>query len=1437
MGKSKSVPDLASKAMVFWTSEDVKQWLKEHESLNKYTKQLKGTTGKELMKLTDDILTQIGIKNPLHRMQLINTRDDLIAQQEQDTAVKDTDSPIMSKPASPTPSFVTPQHSPKGKGPILMKSFSRSQMNGTSNSSSSGFSFGDTSLRRSKEGNMVVLDDDGLSVVPMKGVQGKAISLVEVITEAYGLWKQAYYNASNCEALVSCAAELQGLVLANTSLAARPTLMANLLEAVTEVKEFIATFSERGWLSRLEKVSSDKEEFCRLDRLLISVAVEGGNQPGPEQEYTDDTAELRKQLDALGGMAALQDPETQLLALPDLEQFVSARARAVLASLVAQEVAWRQSSLQTGPHQVIRNPEVRLWWWRSFGSALLQTYGSLGTEEITWERFWSSFPKGLEDETASSVAQVIYNKHTKELFQAAISRGNPNLVTPVELEFSLPRNINLAQQCQILLNWENSYKTLSRSAGRMGSGPRSTGSTLSAVAEEYRPVVNTLPEVTQLLLGQERHCQGLLDALQPDQGQGVPQVVSLCGAPGAGKVNIAVMAAETLFSSTLWCNAYFADMERVETGVECAFQFMAAFAVTADTSDTCNLMSWIGRWSAYPIGLIVHCPPDMTARLLKHVTHNVEKMIKTHPLLQVVLCASEPINIPGIDCVTYELEDLGVDNVAQILTSIAPQIGDRAQELAEACGGRPLAAHMVGTALASGTAQLEEVLQAVASPAVAHLHPLDRCIRYIVSTLPDEFLHALLLLSLFPGSFERRAAAELLGMTSTALSKTRSLLRILTTCNLLQYSSTSERYIMHASVRACCRSLARELGLTYESARVTFIEYYTKYLAKAAALLAAQAPVSAMRLFDREHQNIHEIVRWASQGPPEEALPFYSDILWESMPLLSGRLDLLQREVFCKAVYEQAVEQKDRVAQGRALWQLGSVLGDQGQFKNAEVPLRDALAILESELGSDHLDIAKACNGLAVVLFRLHQYQGAQDLYARAYDIQSSKLGPEDKEVATTMNNTAGLLKAMGKLADAEVVYRTVLDIREKELGPDHVDVAASLNNIAVLLKTSGQFEEAEEMYTRSIAIKEKALGPNHPQVALSLNNLAALLRKMSKGEQAEKLYMRSLSIREEALGPDHPQVAASYVNLAGLLKSENRLMEALPYFNKALDIRERAYGPDHPDVSAAQISLAELLKDLGKFEEAERLCRSAINILEKSVGEDDVNVAAALSLQATCLQGLGKATEAEPLCRRALNIREQAYGAESPNVATALTALADVLKEMSSFEEAEALARRSLVIRERSFGSDDPLTATSLNNLALLLKDANHLEEAETMCRKCIDIRQRVLGESSLEVATTWLNLGGVLRAAGKLEEAESACRQCLDIRERQLGSQHTDTAAAQIGIGAVLLKQGRVDEAKTILSKAATLTFVKLGERHQQSLDAMNWLAECKSCQRNMG
>ena len=74
------------------------------------------------MQLDEEILAQIGIKNPLHRMQLINARNDLLTQQEPDTGSpvasptqlhqspsSRSGSPAAStsKPASPLPSLST----------------------------------------------------------------------------------------------------------------------------------------------------------------------------------------------------------------------------------------------------------------------------------------------------------------------------------------------------------------------------------------------------------------------------------------------------------------------------------------------------------------------------------------------------------------------------------------------------------------------------------------------------------------------------------------------------------------------------------------------------------------------------------------------------------------------------------------------------------------------------------------------------------------------------------------------------------------------------------------------------------------------------------------------------------------------------------------------------------------------------------------------------------------------------------------------------------------------------------------------------------------------------------------------------------------------------------------------------------------------------------
>ncbi len=57
-----------------------------------------------------------------------------------------------------------------------------------------------------------------------------------------------------------------------------------------------------------------------------------------------------------------------------------------LPDRVALEAAWAEGNAATGPHGLIRQPAMRLFWRRCFGAA----------EEVPWDAFWTRFPKDLE---------------------------------------------------------------------------------------------------------------------------------------------------------------------------------------------------------------------------------------------------------------------------------------------------------------------------------------------------------------------------------------------------------------------------------------------------------------------------------------------------------------------------------------------------------------------------------------------------------------------------------------------------------------------------------------------------------------------------------------------------------------------------------------------------------------------------------------------------------------------------------------------------------------------------------------------------------------------------------------------------------------------------------------------------------------------------------
>ena len=57
-----------------------------------------------------------------------------------------------------------------------------------------------------------------------------------------------------------------------------------------------------------------------------------------------------------------------------------------LPDKIASEAAWAEANSARGPHSLIRQPAMRMFWWRCFGSS----------EEVAWDVFWTRFPKDLE---------------------------------------------------------------------------------------------------------------------------------------------------------------------------------------------------------------------------------------------------------------------------------------------------------------------------------------------------------------------------------------------------------------------------------------------------------------------------------------------------------------------------------------------------------------------------------------------------------------------------------------------------------------------------------------------------------------------------------------------------------------------------------------------------------------------------------------------------------------------------------------------------------------------------------------------------------------------------------------------------------------------------------------------------------------------------------
>ena len=182
------------------------------------------------------------------------------------------------------------------------------------------------------------------------------------------------------------------------------------------------------------------------------------------------------------------------------------------------------------------------------------------------------------------------------------------------------------------------------------------------------------------------------------------------------------------------------------------------------------------------------------------------------------------------------------------------------------------------------------------------------------------------------------------------------------------------------------------------------------------------------------------------------------------------------------------------------------VMGEFGDWNNAELLAIDVVNMRKKLLGAEHPDTLLSMGNLAINYYDQGKFNEAEQLEVQVLDMWKKLLGAEHPKTLTSMGNLASTYRDQGKFDKAEQLQVQVLDMSKKLLGAEHPDTLLSMGNLASTYSNQGKFDEAEQLQVQVLDMSKKLLGAEHPDTLTSMTNLACTYRYQGKTFEAEKL-------------------------------------------------------------------------------------------------------------------------------------------------------------------------------------------------------------------------------------------------------------------------------------------------------------------------------------------
>jgi eukaryotic-like serine/threonine-protein kinase len=344
---------------------------------------------------------------------------------------------------------------------------------------------------------------------------------------------------------------------------------------------------------------------------------------------------------------------------------------------------------------------------------------------------------------------------------------------------------------------------------------------------------------------------------------------------------------------------------------------------------------------------------------------------------------------------------------------------------------------------------------------------------------------------------------------------------------------------------------------------------------------------------------------------------------------LLGRFEKADRSLHLALDKTKAAFGAESPEAANALVPIALLRGDQGDYKEAERLVREALDSLNHRLPGDDPAVVEAKSVLGRVLAQGGSYEKAAAILEPITQHPPSA----DNEMDSYRERLSALNHAhynAGHRQTTEALNRKILALDLQRHGPSNPLVGEDLGNVATDEANAGRFAEAEKLYRQSVEIHKAWYGPDHPDTVMHTSLLASVLIQNLKFDEAEDLLQQVVTIQERNYGKVHPNVAYALDTRGRLELKRGKLDEAEADLSRAAAIDKGIFGDANHQTATVNAHLAQVFIAKKEYARAEPLLRGSVTFMKENSRAGDVSTGVMQILLGRVLLRLKRYEEAE---------------------------------------------------------------------------------------------------------------------------------------------------------------------------------------------------------------